>query len=98
VEVFGYDPQQGLQTFKTVSGVLAFDHPRDGQVYHLVFPQAIHMPQLNHHLLCPMQCHINDMRVNDVPIFLNPLPTDNKHAIILQNPDNELNTLSSPLL
>ncbi len=37
VEVVGYDPQQGLQTFETVSGVLAFDHPREGQVYHLVF-------------------------------------------------------------
>ena len=29
VEVVGYDPQQGLQTFEMVSGVLAFDHPRD---------------------------------------------------------------------
>jgi hypothetical protein len=44
VEIFGYDPQQGLQTFEMVSGVLAFDHPRDGQVYHLVFHQAIYMP------------------------------------------------------
>jgi hypothetical protein len=30
VEVNGYDPQQGLQTFEMVSGVLTFDHPRDG--------------------------------------------------------------------
>jgi hypothetical protein len=31
VEVVRYDPQQGLQTFEImVSGVLAFDHPRDG--------------------------------------------------------------------
>jgi hypothetical protein len=30
VEVVGYDPQQGLQTFETVGGVLTFDHPRDG--------------------------------------------------------------------
>jgi hypothetical protein len=29
MEVVGYDPQQGSQTFKTVSGVLAFDHPKD---------------------------------------------------------------------
>jgi hypothetical protein len=33
VEVVGYDPQQGSQTFEMVSGVLAFDHPQDGQVY-----------------------------------------------------------------
>jgi hypothetical protein len=83
VEVVGYDPQQSLQTFKTVSGVLAFDHPRDGQVYHLVFYQAIHMPQLDHHLLCAMQCRINDMTVNDVPKFLAWFPTDNTHTQLL---------------
>ncbi len=30
VEVVGYDPQQGSQMFERVSGILAFDHPRDG--------------------------------------------------------------------
>jgi hypothetical protein len=97
VEVARYDPQQGSQTFKTVSGVPAFDHPRHGQLYHLVFHQAIHMPQLGHHLLCPMQCLINDVTVNNVPKFLTHFPTDNTHAIIVQNPNNESNTLSFPL-
>jgi hypothetical protein len=97
VEVVGYDPQQDSQTFETVSGILAFDHPWDGQVYHLVFHQAIHMPQLDHHLLCPMQCCINDVTVNDVPKFLTRFPTDNTHALVVQNPDNDSTTLSFPL-
>ncbi len=97
VEVVGYDPQQDLQTFEMVSGVLAFDHLWDRQVYHLVFHQAIHMPQLDHHLLCPMQCHVNDVTVNNVPNFLTPFPTDNMHALVVQNPDNDLTTLSFPL-
>ncbi len=97
VEVVGFDPQQGLQTFKTVSGILAFDHLRDRQVYHLVFHQAINMPQLDHHLLCPMQCRINDVTVNNVSKFLTRFPTDNMQAIIVQNPDNESITLSFPL-
>ncbi len=97
VEVVGYDPQQGSQMFETVSGVLAFDHPRDGQVYHLVFHQAIHMPQLDHHLLCSMQCRINDVTVNNVPKFLPHFPTDNTHALVVQNPDNDSTTLSFPL-
>jgi hypothetical protein len=97
VEVVGYDSQQGLQTFKTVSSILAFDHPKDGQVYHLVFHQAIHMPQFDHHLLFPMQCRVNDVTVNNVPKFLTLFPTDNMHTIILQKPDNESNTLSFPL-
>jgi hypothetical protein len=97
VEVVGYDPQQGLQTFEMVSRVLAFNHLQDGQVYHLVFHQAIHMPQLDHHLLCPMQCCINDATVNDVLKFQTCFPTDTTHAIIVQNPGNDLTTLSFPL-
>jgi hypothetical protein len=80
--------------FERVSGVLTFDHPRDGQVYHLVFHQAIHMSQLDHHLLCPMQCRVNDVTVNDVPKFLTHFPTDNTHALVVQNPDNDSTTLS----
>jgi hypothetical protein len=97
VEVVGYDPQQGLQMFEKVSSVLTFDHPQDGQVYHLVFHQAIHMPQLDHHLLCPMQCRINDVTVNNVPKFLTRFPTDNTHAIIVQNSDDDSTTISFPL-
>jgi hypothetical protein len=97
VEVVGYDPQQGSQTFEMVSGVLAFDHPWDGQVYHLVFHQAIHMPQLDHHLLCPMQCCVNDMTDNNVPKFLTCFPTDNMHALVVPNLDNDLTILSFPL-
>jgi hypothetical protein len=83
--------------FETVSGVLTFDHPRDGQVYHLVFHQAIHMPELDHHLLYPMQCPVNDVTVNNVPKFLTPFPTENTHALIVQNPGNDSTTLSFPL-
>ena len=56
VNVQGYDPTLGSTTYATVSGVLAYDDPVTGEVYHLVINQAIHIPHLNHHLLCPMQC------------------------------------------
>jgi hypothetical protein len=55
------------------------------------------MPQLDHHLLCPMQCRINDVTVNNVQIFLTCFTTDNMHALIVQNPDNDSTTLSFPL-
>ncbi len=54
VFVEGYDPSLGTKTYPTVSGVLAYDDPVTGQVYHLVINQATHIPHLNHHLLCPM--------------------------------------------
>jgi hypothetical protein len=44
-----------------------------------------------------MQCLVNNVTVKNVPKFLTHFPTDNTHAIIVQNPDNELNTLSFPL-
>ncbi len=54
--VEGYDPSLGTKTYATVSGGLAYDDPMTSRVYHLVINQAIHIPHLDHHLLCPMQC------------------------------------------
>jgi hypothetical protein len=44
-----------------------------------------------------MQCCINDVTVNNVPNFLTRFPADIMQAIMVQNPDNDLNTFSSPL-
>jgi hypothetical protein len=48
--------------------------------------QAIHIPQLDHHLLCPMQCRVNDVIVDDTPKFLTSDPTDHTHALIIRDP------------
>jgi hypothetical protein len=55
------------------------------------------MPQLDHHLLCPMQCCVNDVTVNNVPKFLTCFPADNMHTLVVQNPDDDSTTLSFPL-
>ncbi len=74
VIVKGYDPSLGTKTYATVSEVLAYDDPVTGEVYHLVINQAIHIPHLDHHLLCPMQCQVNDMVVDNTPMFLASTP------------------------
>ncbi len=56
VIVKGYDHSLSTETYATVSRALAYDDPLTGKVYHLVINQAIHIPHLDHHLLCPMQC------------------------------------------
>jgi hypothetical protein len=73
----GYDPLLGTKTYAIVSGALAYDDPLTRKVYHIVIDQAIHIPHLDHHLLCPMQCPVNGMTVNGMPKFLvhNPLTT-----------------------
>jgi len=52
VIVKGYDPSLGTKTYATVSGALGYDDPLTGKVYHLVINQPIHIPHLDHHLLC----------------------------------------------
>ena len=66
MNVVGYDESLGTKTYATVSGVVAYDDPRTGRMLHLVIHQAINIPHLDHHLLCPIQCRVNDVIVNDI--------------------------------
>jgi hypothetical protein len=87
VIVEGYDPSLGTKTYPTVSGALAYDDPVTGKVYHLVINQAIHIPHLDHHLLCPMQCQVNDVVFDNTPKFLTSDPTDHMHALTIRDAD-----------
>jgi hypothetical protein len=57
---------------------------------HLIINHVIHIPHLDHHLLCPMQCRVNDVTVNDLPKFLAANPTDQTHALTINDPNNLL--------
>ena len=52
VNVQGYDSALGVRQYQTITGVVGYVHPFTGRKYHLVLHQAIHMPDLDHHLLC----------------------------------------------
>ena len=67
VRVQGYDPSLGAREYATISGGLVYVHPHTNARYHLIVHQAIHMPDLDNHLLCPMQLRANDVTVNDCP-------------------------------
>ena len=54
VRVQGYDASLGAKEFSTITGGLVYVQPHTKVRYHLIFHQAIHMPDLDHHLLCPM--------------------------------------------
>jgi hypothetical protein len=68
-----------------------------GEVFHLVVNQAIHIPHLDHHLLCPMQCHVNDVIVDYLPKNLAADPTDGTHALTIPDPYDLLQTVILPL-
>ena len=57
-------------------------NPFTGLKYHLIFHQAIHMPDLNHHLLCPMQCRANGVVINECLRMYCSEPTQESHAIV----------------
>ena len=62
----------------------------------MIINQAIYIPHLDNHLLCPMQCRVNGVRVNDIPIFLVEDPDETTHAIGVPDPNNERNYIYFP--
>jgi hypothetical protein len=97
VSVVGYDESLGSKTYQTLSGVVSYDDTQTRRTLHLIIIQAIHIPHLDHHLLCPMQCRVNDVTVNDLPKFLAADPTNQTHALTLTDPDNPLQPVILPL-
>jgi hypothetical protein len=97
VSIVGYDESLRSKTYQTVSGVVAYNDPQTGKMLHLIINQAIHIPHLDHHLLCPMQCRVNDVILNNLPKFLATDPTDQTHALTLTDPDNPLQLIILPL-
>ena len=82
VNVQGYDPSLGAKQYSKISGALAYVNPFTGLKYHLIVHQAIHMPDLDHHLLCPMQCCANSVVINECPRMYCREPTQESHAIV----------------
>ena len=89
VKVSGYDPREGTKEYRTVTGVVAYDHPQTGQTYMLVVNQAIEVPHLQNHLLCPMQCRMNGVKVDELPKFLAKTPDETMHAVQVVDPLDE---------
>ena len=71
-----------------MSVVIGYDHPITGQTYHLVNHQSISIPQLEHHLLSPIQARVNDVTINEIPKFLASNLTNDTHSIIVTDPDD----------
>lgn len=86
VNVIGYDPSLGTtKDLRTVSAAIAYDDPETGETRVMVIHQAVHIPTLQHNLLCPMQLRMNDVEVNETPKFLLKNPSDESHSIVCRN-------------
>ncbi len=98
VDVSGFSAALGLMELPIISGVFAYDHPITGKVYILVFHQTIYCRQMDNHLICPMQCHVNGVIINDTPKMCVPNPDNSTHSIKVANPLDPDATLHTPLI
>jgi len=94
VKVSGWNPKDGSWECKIVTGVVVWDRPDDGATFMLIFHQAIYCPDLEHHLICPLQLRQNGVTVNETQKqFVNdPKPSD--HAIICESEEGETALIS----
>jgi hypothetical protein len=98
VDVLGFSTALGLMELPIVSGAVVYDHPTTGKVYILVFHQMIFCRQMDNHLICPMQCRVNDVAINNTPKMCILNPDDSTHSIEVADPLDPDTTLHIPLI
>ena len=89
VNAQGYDPSLGIRQYPTISGVIGYVHPFTGRKFHIIIHQAVHMPELGHHLLCPMQVRANGVTLNECPRMYCSEPSAEDHAVVALDEDGE---------
>ena len=86
LNVYEYNLKVGSKHAHIIDAIVAYTEPETGQVFILLLKQAIEINRLNHHLLCPMQCCMNGVLMDEVPNFLAPVTSEMMHAIQIENP------------
>ena len=76
---------------------MAYDHPHTGETFLLIFHQYLEIPHLDPHLLCPMQCPMNDVLIDECLKYLTRNPNDHSHAIFVRNIENPPEEVIFPL-
>ena len=75
-----------LDQVPIIHAAVAHDH-FDGQPYILLLNQVLHFPDMDHNLICPMQCMMKGVDVDARPKFLSPIGSDERHSIYFPNED-----------
>ena len=98
VDVSGWDASVGSVKCSTISVAIPYDHTISGNVYMLVYYQAIHFPRLASYLICMMQSWMAVVRINDLPKFLAEDTDEKTYTIIINDPLNPNEPLIIPLV
>ena len=88
--IFVYDPKAVPKDACIVDATVAYTEPETdperGHVVILLMNQAMEMKDLNHHLICLMQCYVNGVLIDEKPKFLAHVLSETMHAIQIENP------------
>ena len=81
VMVSGFDPSQPPCRVKVVDAAIWYTCHDTGDHLILMINRAIYVPEVDHCLLCPMECWLNGVEISEVPKFLMHDPTTLTHSI-----------------
>ncbi len=95
--VSGFDPQQPPRRAKVVDAAIWYTCRDTGDHLILMINQAIYVPEVDHCLLCPMQCWLNGVEINEVPNFFTNDPTTSTHSIQIADPTDDVHPYIIPL-
>ena len=68
--------------FRLIRGAVGYQYPYTGVRYHLIIHQVVYIPELEHHLLCLVQCRANDVIVNNCPRMHCHDPDEESHSVV----------------
>ena len=97
VNVYGYDPKAGFKGACIVNATVAYTESESCQVIIFLLNQAIEVKSLEYHHLCPMQCCIDGVLIDEVPKFLAPVLSKIMHPVQIVNPFNATHPIIIPL-
>ena len=89
ISVESFNKEMGsLPDVKICTCAVAYDCPKTGETYLLLFHESLYIPGLQTHLLNPAQLRMQGITVDDVPLTLLPeeLRTQEQHSILSWDP------------
>ena len=70
LNVSRYDPKKGsAKNLEVLNAAITVDNVNTGESHVVIIKKAVHVPNLEHNLLCLMQICMNGAVVNETPFF-----------------------------
>ena len=85
ISVSPFTPDYEPITVPVVNAVIQYDHPYNGQQYHLLFRNALYVPSMQHNLIPPFILREAGFQINDVPRIHLDDPSNDDHALHLDD-------------